>query len=144
VRAVAFSPDSKLVASSSWDHIIKLSDAASGALRQTLYIGGEAKNLKFSKCGPYLETDKGRFNIAPVYNCDFVRPQIQCEVSIEDNASWLALKRGKCLWLPPEYRPLCSAIHDDPLALGSGAGRVSFMKFTTDCGSGLLLFSGLY
>jgi hypothetical protein len=42
------------------------------------------------------------------------------------------------LWLPPEYRPWRSAIHDDTLVLGSAAGRVSFMKFTTDCHSGLI------
>lgn len=40
---------------------------------------------------------------------------------------------GGSLWLPPEYRPTCSAVGNDTLVLGHASGSISFMEFTTNC-----------
>jgi hypothetical protein len=42
---------------------------------------------------------------------------------------WIKLNGEKVLWLPPEFRPLCSAIHGNLVALGLSSGLVSFIKF---------------
>jgi hypothetical protein len=42
---------------------------------------------------------------------------------------WVTLERVKALWLPPEYRPVCSAVKDNTLAIGHASGRISIIEF---------------
>jgi WD40 repeat protein len=59
---VAFSVDSKLLASASRDETVKLWDASSGSVLQTLEVDTVISTLSFSDEGIFLE-----INIAPLY-----------------------------------------------------------------------------
>src|SRR4051794_32947783 len=48
------------------------------------------------------------------------------------NRNWVTCKRGKVLWLPPDYRVTCSAAQYNILALGHASGRVTFLGFHLD------------
>ncbi|EEA19380.1 hypothetical protein PMAA_001750 [Talaromyces marneffei ATCC 18224] len=127
VCSVAFSLDGRLLASSS-DKTIKLWDTATGALQRTLHIEGVITDLRFSKEGPFLETNLGSLSIEPSGKSIFVEAKTRIQVLILDN-QWIALHGRKVLWLPPPYRPLCSAVRDGTVALGHASGQISFLKF---------------
>jgi WD40 repeat protein len=67
--AIAFSPDSKLLASAldnGWtsdDNAVRLWDLATGATLQTLEVHASVDRISFSEAGEYLETDKGILGI---------------------------------------------------------------------------------
>ncbi|KAI0388224.1 hypothetical protein F5Y17DRAFT_254305 [Xylariaceae sp. FL0594] len=59
VRAVAFSPDGKTLASALYDYTVRLWDAATSAPQQMLMLRHALEHLSFSRNGEYLETDRG-------------------------------------------------------------------------------------
>jgi hypothetical protein len=99
-------------------------------LRETLKTESITSNIEFSKHGPYLETDISFFSIASVHSAKFDMHQAQCEVSLGHQWQWVSVKQTRSIWLPPEYRPTCSALRDCTMVLGHASGRVSIIKFT--------------
>jgi WD40 repeat protein len=125
---VAISSDSKLVASGSDDGTVKLWDAATGALQQTLKIDTVIRRLSFSKSGPYLETDKGLLRFETTY-FSILPPQSEPISDIFVKERWVARDIGNLLWLPSAYRATCSAFEGSILVLGHASCQITILEF---------------
>ncbi|KAF4631213.1 hypothetical protein G7Y89_g6927 [Cudoniella acicularis] len=85
VYAVAFSPDSKTLASASHNETIKLWDAGSGAVLQTLKVDFYVFSLSFSDDGTFVQTDRGLLRTAFLFTGPAVsRPSVPPSVFIKE------------------------------------------------------------
>ena len=90
--------------------------------------------MKFSECGPYLETNIGTLDVGPEYkysnnDTSIAKSKEFCSnvhIYMQDS-QWVALAGERVLWFPPEYRPLRSTSYGNTLVLGQASGRISFI-----------------
>jgi WD40 repeat protein len=129
VNAVAFSRDGKVLASGSDDNTVKLWDAGTGAVLQTLEVGVTVWAVSFSKDGTFLQTDRGVLLAKSLSSSNSVS-QLSPSHSIFVKDQWICWGTEDMLWLPPEYRPSCTAVYGSAVALGHSIGRVSIIEFT--------------
>ncbi|KAF7557010.1 hypothetical protein G7Z17_g1025 [Cylindrodendrum hubeiense] len=80
VSSVAFSGDSGWLVSGSHDKTVKIWDAATGALRNTLEVGTALHILSFDTTGSYLLTDRGPMQLIPTQ----AQAQSQAQVQAGD------------------------------------------------------------
>ncbi|KAK4148501.1 vegetative incompatibility protein HET-E-1 [Chaetomidium leptoderma] len=148
VWSVAFSHDSKTIASASDDNTIKLWDAATGDCTATLEgHTGSVQSVAFSHdsktvastsydntielwdaatgdCTATLEGHTGS-----VQSVAFSHDSKTLASASEDNA-WVTWGSHKVLWLPPTYRPGVSDTTASTVAIGCPSGRVVLLAFS--------------
>jgi WD40 repeat protein len=130
VVAVAFSPDGRTIASASDDRTVKLWDAASGAEQRTLEGHSDsATAVAFSPDGSYLETDRGILYLDD-NKADRDMNDINSLSRVILEGNWLVLEGRNMLWLPPDARPGCSAVHEQSIAIGRPSGRLLCIGFS--------------
>jgi WD40 repeat protein len=102
VNSVAFSHDSARLASASRDNTVKIWDASSGACLQTLEGHGSIEELV------------GFENQHPIHQ----------SIGISSDNSWITHNAQQWLWLPSEYRPVCSVVSGRCIGIGTGSGKI--------------------
>jgi hypothetical protein len=111
---------------------VRLWDATSGAWKHTFKIGICSSNLLFSEDGQYLKTDRGLLSLNSgsfdVYLSQALDEPIYA-ISIDNG--WVTQDGQKLLWLPPDFRPSCSAVSINVLAFGHLSGFVTFLEFVS-------------
>ncbi|KAH8694349.1 WD40-repeat-containing domain protein [Ilyonectria robusta] len=156
MTSVAISPDSKLVATSSYDkttriwhvdtgecisqlrgHTEALASAAfspdsklvaTAALDKTVLIWS-VENIYHQQSSKGHAHQVEAVTLAP--NRDLVASGSQCDwpyygLAIANNGTWITWKNRKLLWLPVPFRPHCSNIFGSSIAIGCTSGRVVF------------------
>ena len=170
VQSVAFSPDGQQIASGSSDNTIKVWDCESGACAQTLkckygsindfvaratstlYLGmlfdsdwiGLATGEDFPR-PPTKSANDSQRTIASGDNKHAYEPGYRYEYGLSMDGRWICRPEQNVLWLPPDYRPLISAVRcprhaskmsegslDSTMALGCMSGRVIVLGLTDD------------
>lgn len=122
VRSVAFSPDSKLLVSGSYDKTVRLWDTATGAARGTFEAGTIIYTLSFSISGQYLKTSNGVLDVSSLIPSKYLTTLFVLN-------NWVVEHGRKILWLPPNYRATCIAVWNGILVLGHQSGGISYLHF---------------
>jgi WD40 repeat protein len=124
------SGDSRWVVTGSWDHTAKIWDAGSGRCLQTLDVGKAVQHISFDVSGKFFKTEIGpMFFEVLSESLAAADTQISNDISghglgLSGNGKWITIASKEHVWLPTEYRPLCSAASAELLAVGAGSGRV--------------------
>ena len=84
--------------------------------------------IAFSPDGSHLKTDRGQISIPlSLHSAPFRQKKELCSVFVEDQ--WIAFNEQGFLWLPSDYRPICSAIYGNFICLGYVSGHLTFLEF---------------
>ncbi|ATZ48865.1 hypothetical protein BCIN_04g00830 [Botrytis cinerea B05.10] len=140
VTAIVFSPDGKTIASASDDKTIRLWNATTGAHQYTLEVHSTIHSISFDKTGSYLDTEIGRIlikdllisNSSPIQNLS--QKHKYKGLGISPDQEWITRDSKNVLWLPPDYRPVCSVVSQYTLtiAIGCSRGEVLIFRFSAD------------
>jgi WD40 repeat protein len=128
--SVAFSPDSKRLASGSGDNTVKIWDASSGECLQTLEVGKALLDISFDTTGSYLHTEIGIIAINAISVSDTARRIVDPQttryqgVGLGSGGAWITYNSENVVWLPSEYRPSCSTVSGKTMGIGVRSGKV--------------------
>jgi len=115
---VTFSHDGHRLASASDDRTVRIWDANTGALQQTLAVGTFSTKLSFSHDGSILNTGIGSFNIQNLSWSSY---------GLREDGSWVTWDDNNILWLPSGYRSDLSMVEGRTIVVFY-SGRILIIK----------------
>ncbi|KAK1777152.1 hypothetical protein QBC45DRAFT_311535, partial [Copromyces sp. CBS 386.78] len=107
-------------------------DPASGQCFVTINIGISVAHALFDPTGRYLTTDAGCIEVttATTENAIRLNGLVAQGYGVGQDESWITCNGKNVLWLPPEYRPRCSAVQELMVSVGCSSGRVFTISFS--------------
>ncbi|KAF1938990.1 hypothetical protein EJ02DRAFT_353346, partial [Clathrospora elynae] len=100
-------------------------DASSGACLQTLE--GHSHQISSADLISILAPPRSDKTVTKPQ--PYVRHQVRQGAAISSNGTWISDNAQNLLWLPTEYRPVCSAVSGRCVGLGTGSGNVWICHF---------------
>ncbi|KAK4075503.1 uncharacterized protein Triagg1_4624 [Trichoderma aggressivum f. europaeum] len=135
--SVAFSPDNKKLLSNSHNGMLWHWDVTTGALLNT-YEMEVTSHLSFKnesaiitdRTIAFLDDLPQRSN--PSGNLEYWNDSKDAGWALSEDRCWVDHNGQRFLWLPPEYRPVRSAVATQKLAIGCSSGNVLILGFVSD------------
>jgi WD40 repeat protein len=129
VNSVAFSHDSTKLASASDDKTVRLWDISGGACLQTLNVGKRLYNISLDSTDSCLYTEIGTIVVhvpetSGKATAAEPEPPLYMGTNLSSDNTWIKYASKNLLWIPSEYRPSCSSVRGNTVAIGVGSGRV--------------------
>jgi WD domain, G-beta repeat len=135
VRSVVFSPDGSRVASGSYDNTVRVWDVTSwteilcydaDTYRQYIAFSHDSSNILVN--GNLLSIPLQTRLSSTIARTP--RPPLNpLGGKLGIQGDWITLSSQRILWLPPEYRPGEWASENATITIGSGTGRVTFVRY---------------
>ncbi|KAK3937284.1 hypothetical protein QBC46DRAFT_224647, partial [Diplogelasinospora grovesii] len=109
-------------------------DPATGICTQTLAIGRTLHNISFNTISSHLDTDIGTIDLGIPHISQIGLPDTQESLrrqgyGVSSDGNWITRGSENWLWLPPEYRPACSAVAGSTVAIGCASGQFLIITF---------------
>ncbi|KAM5431541.1 hypothetical protein McanCB56680_004655 [Microsporum canis] len=130
VHSVAFSHNSMLIASASCDMTVRIWSTSSGDCLQSVENGSRGPIISFDTTSSYLLTDIGAIPVPSVSDITAAPRRSPFQGwGISSTRTWITWNSENILWIPPKYRPECSAVAAATVILGYSSGRVLIFNF---------------
>ncbi len=129
--SAAFLPDSKYAVSCSDDENISFWDLSTASRIHTLEVGAKVRKVAFSRCGRYIETDRGTL-LAPMLCTERTSIQPPAIHALFATRQWLQRDGKKMLLLPDNYIAVSVATYRETIVLGHRSGALSFVRFVQE------------
>jgi WD40 repeat protein len=131
IRALAFSPDGKLLVLASNGRPVRLWDVESREFVQD-HLGNNDYAVTLSSSGAIASlSDSTGYSLTEHISCSDYNGSLEAHATtilqIEDQ--WLRYLGKDVLWLPQEFRGLCWSTSGHKIAIGQRSGSVSFFQF---------------
>lgn len=105
---------------------------------QVIYIGAYFYSLSFESGNNHLFTDIGVLALHNTIPKPSLSPNTQphpvtdpeIRAGISRDLCWITWNHQNLLWLPIEFRPLCSSVRGPTLAIGCISGAVIFSQLS--------------
>ncbi|KAJ5368809.1 Vegetative incompatibility protein HET-E-1 [Penicillium cataractarum] len=130
IKGIAMSPDGKIIALAAKESIWLYHVETKRRQRLVTRLDAFITSLRFSSDGQFLETNRGTVSLRPESD-ESGNLQSDNEWGggfVFLSPEWLTSDGRKLLWLPPDYRSFCVAYHDGTFAIGTGTGKVIFLR----------------
>ncbi|KIM95286.1 hypothetical protein OIDMADRAFT_183875 [Oidiodendron maius Zn] len=142
-NAVTLSTNGKYIASSLKNGGVNIWDTETGQCCQRINVCKGFRSISFDRTGSCLHTDIGTIILRPSLSLlsaapSSLRPYQSPQepsfrgYSISLDGAWIMWNSEKLLWLPPEYRPIKSAIAGSAVVLASLSKRILIFRFSMD------------
>ncbi|RFU80289.1 wd40 repeat [Trichoderma arundinaceum] len=135
--SVAFSPDNRRLLSSSHNGTLWQWNVATGVLLNT-YAMESTSRLSFINESTII-TDRAITSLDELSHCSEASESFEHHNdskavgwALSDDRCWINWNGRSVLWLPPEYRPVRSAVATQKLAIGCSSGNVLILGFASD------------
>nr|POF14303.1 vegetative incompatibility protein het-e-1 [Quercus suber] len=98
-----------------------------GKVMQKMKCSNRVTAVSFAPDGMSLMTDIGRFEVTQYFSGTSTQ-KMQHSYGLLLNGEWIQYQGRDLLWLPHEYRGLCSRFCGDTIVIGQFSGAVSFLR----------------